>query len=187
MTKRKVMVIGAGGIGSFLIPLLDKTDLYQIVAYDPDIVEEKNLTYQNFTAVDVDKKKVDCMGERYSNVNPQPYPVLTAKQLKGFDLIVCCADNLDIRRTMYNAKNLKWLDLRAQGRNGAMISHLEDPKLYATFTSGPDGSFSCQGDTWDGDASGVHFMQVVIAGYGAQWIQRWFNKEEVFKHKLING
>lgn len=183
--KRKVMIIGAGGIGSFLIPLLERTKLYNLVVYDPDIVEKKNLTYQNFNEDDIDKKKVNAIAERY-NIDAQPYPVLTAQQLKGFDLIICCADNLDIRRTMYNS-NVKWLDLRAQARNAAMISHLEDPKLYTTFTSGPDGSFSCQGDTWEGKSEGVHFMQVVIAGYGAQWTQRWFNDEHVEKHFRING
>jgi len=182
---RKIMIIGAGGIGSFLIPLLDKTELYEMSVYDPDIVEEKNLTYQNFFKNELNKKKVDALGNRY-NIKANPYPVLTANQLKGFDLVICCADNLDIRRTMYNSK-CKWLDLRAQARNAAMISHLEDPKLYATFTGGPDGSFSCQGDSWEGKAEGVHFMQVVIAGYGAQWIQRWFNEEHVEKHFRVNG
>ena len=179
------MLIGAGGIGSFLIPLLDKVGIYDITVYDPDIVEEKNLTYQNFTKEDLDEKKVNAMSKRY-NVNAQPYPVLTAGQLKGYDLVVCCADNLDIRRTMYNSK-VKWLDLRAQARNAAMISHLEKPELYNVFTSGPDGSFSCQGDSWEGEPEGVNFMQVVIAGYGAQWIQRWFNGDYVEKHFRING
>jgi molybdopterin/thiamine biosynthesis adenylyltransferase len=183
--KRNVMIIGAGGIGSFFIPLLNRTKLYKLTVYDPDIVETKNLTYQNFEETDVDEKKVDAVA-KHCNISAQPFPVLTAKQLKGFDLVVCCADNLDIRRTMYNSK-VKWLDLRAQGRNGAMISHLEDPKLYSTFTTGPDGSFSCQGNSWEGDASGVHFMQVVMAGYGAQWVQRWFNGEDVKKHFTING
>tara|TARA_R110000744_G_scaffold51033_3_gene110114 strand:+ start:731 stop:1285 length:555 start_codon:yes stop_codon:yes gene_type:complete len=183
--KRKVMIIGAGGIGSFLIPLLDKTGLYTLDVYDPDIIEEKNLTYQNFDKTELDMKKVNAMSARY-DIKAHPFPVLTANQLKGYDLVVCCADNLDIRRTMYNSK-AKWLDLRAQARNAAMISHLEDPKLYTTFTSGPDGSFSCQGDSWEGKAEGVHFMQVVIAGYGAQWIQRWFNEEHVEKHFRING
>ena len=43
---RKVLVIGAGGIGGFLIPLLDKVGLYSITVADPDKVETKNLTYQ---------------------------------------------------------------------------------------------------------------------------------------------
>ena len=45
---RKVLIIGAGGIGSFLIPLLDKVKMYDITVADPDKVETKNLTYQNF-------------------------------------------------------------------------------------------------------------------------------------------
>ena len=39
---RKILIIGAGGIGSYLIPLLDKTGLYDITVSDPDTVEEKN-------------------------------------------------------------------------------------------------------------------------------------------------
>lgn len=183
--KRNVLIIGAGGIGSFLIPLLDKTGLYDMTVYDPDIVEEKNLTYQNFSSVEVSMKKVEAMGKRYK-LDAKPFPVLTANQIKGFDLVVCCADNLDIRRVMYNS-DVKWLDLRAQGRNAAMISYQEDPKFYNAFTSGPDGSFSCQGNDWDGKAEGVKFMQVVIAGYGAQWMQNYFIGNYVEKHFRING
>jgi len=29
-------------------------------------------------------------------------------------------------------------------------------------------------------------MQVAIAGLGAQWIQRWFNGEEVKEYTVIN-
>jgi|OM-RGC.v1.016646102 molybdopterin/thiamine biosynthesis adenylyltransferase len=185
--KRKVMIIGAGGIGSFLIPLLDKTDLYNITVYDPDVVETKNITYQNFDEEDVEKHKVKVMQERYPSIKAEPYKVLTAKQVKGYDLVICCADNLAVRRTLYASSGINWLDLRAQGRNAALISSLERPELYSSFTAGPDGSFSCQGDSWEGDSSGVHFMQVVAAGYGAQWIQRWFNNEDVKKHATYNG
>ena len=55
---RRVLIIGAGGIGSFLIPLLDKTNLYTLTVYDPDKVETKNLTYQNFEKDDVGRYKV---------------------------------------------------------------------------------------------------------------------------------
>ena len=39
--KRRILVIGAGGIGSYLIPLLDKTKIYDMVVADPDNVEKK--------------------------------------------------------------------------------------------------------------------------------------------------
>ena len=84
---------------------------------------------------------------------------------------------MSVRRTLYNT-SIKWLDLRAQGRNAALVSHRADSNMHDTLLTGEDGSFSCQGDSWDGTNKGVHFMQIVIAGMGAQWIQRYFNKEE---------
>tara|TARA_B100000161_G_scaffold264952_1_gene239452 strand:+ start:1022 stop:1588 length:567 start_codon:yes stop_codon:yes gene_type:complete len=186
--KRKILVIGAGGIGSFLIPLLDKVELYDITVADPDKVETKNLPYQNFGSGHVSLNKAVVMKDTYygSVSNASQYPVLSEKQMKGYDLVICCVDNIGLRRTMYNCKDLKWLDLRAQGRNAAMVSYTADPKMYDTLLAGEERSFSCQGDSWDGSNKGVHFMQVAIAGMGAQWIQRWFNDEEVCDFKVVN-
>ena len=79
---KKIMIIGAGGIGSFLIPLLSKvgTDRYTITVYDPDIVEEKNLTYQNFRKTEIGNNKALCMQKRYT-VTGLPYKVLSGQQL----------------------------------------------------------------------------------------------------------
>lgn len=181
---RKILIIGAGGIGSFLVPLLDKTGLYKLTVSDPDTVERKNLTYQNFGQEDVGKLKVMAMRDRFV-LSPSKYPILTEEQIMGYDLVVCCVDNLSARRMLYRA-SIPWLDLRAQGRNAAYISYKADPSMYDTMLSGPDGSFSCQGNSWDGSAKGVHFMQVAIAGMGAEWIQRWFNDEEVNGFGLVN-
>lgn len=38
---RNVLIIGAGGIGSFLIQNLDKVGMYDITVADPDKVEQK--------------------------------------------------------------------------------------------------------------------------------------------------
>jgi len=184
--KRKVLVIGAGGIGSFLIPLLDKVGLYDITVADPDKVETKNIPYQNFQQTDVGGNKALVMKDHYSLSKAIVYPILTEKQMKGYDLVICCVDNLGLRRTLYNTK-IKWLDLRAQGRNGAVVSHKADIKMYESLLSGSDGSFSCQGDSWNGTNEGVQFMQVVVAGLGAQWIQKYFIDEEVYDFKVVNG
>jgi len=184
--KRKVLVIGAGGIGSFLIPLLDKVGLYDITVADPDKVETKNIPYQNFQVTDVGNNKALVMKDHYSLTKAIIYPILTEKQMKGYDLVICCVDNLGLRKTLYNTK-IKWLDLRAQGRNGAVVSHKADIKMYESLLSGSDGSFSCQGDSWNGTNEGVQFMQVVVAGLGAQWIQKYFIDEEVYDFKVVNG
>ena len=102
-----------------------------------------------------------------------------------YDLVICCVDNLGVRRTLYNT-SIKWLDLRAQGRNAALVSHKADPKMYDMLLAGDDRSYSCQGDSWDGTNKNVQMMQIAIAGIGAQWIQRWFNKEEVKEYMVMN-
>ena len=183
---RKILIIGTGGIGSFLTQYLDKVGLYNITVADPDSVETKNLTYQNFKRGHVGQNKASVMMNEYETVNHySKFPILTEKQMQGYELVICCVDNLSVRRTLYNT-SIKWLDLRAQGRNAAMVSHLADPKIYDTLLAGKDGSFSCQGDSWDGTNKNVHFMQVVIAGIGAQWIQRFFNDEEVKDFMVVN-
>lgn len=189
---RNILIIGAGGIGSHLIRILEsvtgdgtKKGLYRIAVSDPDTVEEKNLTYQDFGTDDVGKTKVKCMKKHSQVVVTNPYPVLTETQLLGYDLVICCVDNLDARRLLYRSQ-VKWLDLRSQGRNAAYISYKADPSMYDTMLAGPDGSFSCQGDSWDGSTTGLHFMHIAIAGMAAEWIQRWFNGEAVNDFLVVN-
>ena len=189
---RNILIIGAGGIGSHLIRILEsvtgdgtKEHLYNINVSDPDTVEEKNLTYQDFKKEDIGKKKVTCMKKHSQVTVTNPYPILTENQLLGYELVVCCVDNLDARRLLYRSQ-VKWLDLRSQGRNAAFISYKADPSMYDTMLAGPDGSFSCQGDSWDGSSKGLHFMHIAIAGMAAEWIQRWFNGESVNDFMVVN-
>ena len=193
--NRKILIIGVGGIGSYLAPVLDKTGLYDITIADPDVLESKNLLYQNYSSAKFltseNKKKVEQLD--MVKANKIPYHILTQRQLLGYDLVVCCADNLAVRKLLYSQgfgkeAKIKWLDLRAQARNGALISYLTDKKFSETFLNGPDGSFSCQGEDFNKtkNASDLHFTHVVIAGYGAQWIQRWLNGDEVADKVIIN-
>jgi|TARA_R100000084_G_scaffold25746_1_gene9201 molybdopterin/thiamine biosynthesis adenylyltransferase len=202
--RRKILVIGVGGIGSYLVPLLHKSWCYDIHIADNDSVEVKNLLYQNYKQRDVGNLKVIGIKKLLQSTNhdfdiglaesnTSRYQVLTSKQLEGYDLVICCADNLAVRKLLYsqgfgdNAK-LKWLDLRAQGRNGALISYLTDEKFSETFLNGPEGSFSCQGDGFNTslNTKDLHFTHVAIAGYGAQWIHRWFNGDDVADKFIIN-
>ena len=183
---KKVLIIGAGGIGSFLMPLLDRIGEYDITVADPDKVETKNLLYQNYLPLHVGENKAQCMRDMHNNVGKaSPFPILTAKQMEGYDLVVSCVDNLGVRRTLY-LTTLKWLDLRAQGRNAAFVSHKADPKMYETLLAGPEGSFSCQAENWDGSGRNVNLMNAMIAGVGAQWIQKYFNNEDVKDFMTFN-
>lgn len=76
---QKVLVVGCGGTGSRLIPLVAqflKTCGWvlspEMVVVDDDIVEEKNLTRQNFVTMDVGKPKAQVLAQRYSRAYDIP-------------------------------------------------------------------------------------------------------------------
>lgn len=68
----KIVVIGAGGTGGYLIPHLyriafaDKKRKYRIIVCDGDIVEPKNLIRQNFVKQDIGRNKAAVLAERYA-------------------------------------------------------------------------------------------------------------------------
>tara|TARA_R110000850_G_scaffold83046_1_gene178304 strand:+ start:5234 stop:5854 length:621 start_codon:yes stop_codon:yes gene_type:complete len=188
LKQRKVLIIGAGGLGSYLSSFMariseNRQPLYDITIFDDDKVEEKNLSYQNFKVEDIGNFKVKVLDNTLginSISSKEEYQVLTSKQMQGYDLVICCVDNLAARRLMYKEGHgedcpVKWLDLRAQGRNGVLISYKVNPQLIVDLLSGADGSFSCQGGEWDGSAKDISAMHIAIAGIATQWIQRWFN------------
>ena len=190
METRKIMIIGAGGIGSYLASFLDRIGLYTITIYDEDDIEEKNLPYQNYDSLNVGDKKVNALMYHHRNIDGEPYMVLVKEQLENYDLIICCADNLAVRRLLYREGygpdcGNKWLDLRSQGRNAALISYKIDPNLMDTMLSGPEGSFSCQGTEWDGSPEGIDTMHIAIAGAATQWIQKWFNDNDDVIDKMV--
>tara|TARA_R100000734_G_C3316728_1_gene109360 strand:+ start:2006 stop:2593 length:588 start_codon:yes stop_codon:yes gene_type:complete len=190
MINRRVMIIGAGGIGSFLTQFLQKLG-YKITLWDDDGVERKNVGYQNFNVSDIGENKATRLALRYNNrVKDEPFKVLTEKQLQGYHLVICCADNLAVRRLLYrqgfgSEAKIKWLDLRAQGRNAALISYKIDPNLMDAFLAGEEGSFSCQATDWDGSPRGIDCMNIAIAGVATQWIQKWFNDNDDVIDKMV--
>jgi len=205
LKQRKILIIGAGGIGSYLVSFLERISerrqpLYHITIYDDDKVEEKNLSYQNFNVSDVGKTKVSVVGNsvgiKPAIINREEFQVLVSKQMHGYkgkhpyDLVICCVDNLAARRLMYKEGHgedcpVKWLDLRAQGRNAVLISYKVNPILIPDLLAGADGSFSCQNGDWDGSAKDVNSMHIAIAGIGTQWIQRWFNDNNDVADKMV--
>lgn len=67
----KIIVIGAGGTGGYVIPHLYRLGYVtnrsvRIIVCDGDIVEQKNLIRQNFIDQDIGKNKAQVQAERYS-------------------------------------------------------------------------------------------------------------------------
>ncbi len=70
-TPVKIVVIGAGGTGGYVIPHIYRIcfaaeRLTRVVVCDGDIVEQKNLIRQNFVLQDVGENKAKVLAERYA-------------------------------------------------------------------------------------------------------------------------
>jgi len=83
-------IIGAGGIGSYLIPCLVKTEK-DICIWDGDSFEEKNLSRQIFNSSDLERNKADALAEMYG-VKSEPKYFKISDSLKG-SLAFVCVDN----------------------------------------------------------------------------------------------
>ena len=67
----RVIVIGAGGLGSTFLPVLAASGIGNIVVYDADTVERSNLGRQLlYTEADLGKPKASAAADRLMAINP---------------------------------------------------------------------------------------------------------------------
>jgi len=64
-------VIGAGGIGSTLTPMIVRAGVERLTVWDNDTVEPVNLVMQNFCIKDLGRLKAMVLCERSLEINPQ--------------------------------------------------------------------------------------------------------------------
>ncbi len=100
----KVLVVGAGGIGTYTCLNLALMGVRQIDIYDGDIVEPHNLNRQVLYYDAVGKKKVEVLGERLekivrkgSKINMYPVFLESTNKLGKYDLIMSCLDSWKYR------------------------------------------------------------------------------------------
>ena len=130
----------AGGIGSNLLNILfdygynrKQFDYIntEIDIYDDDVVDLSNLLHQKFQIDDIGKAKVDVLADKYS-VNGIK-KLLTKEDLKDYDLVFCCVDNMVFRKDLYNygweledqkpnEKKFFWIDGRCTSRQCALFT-----------------------------------------------------------------
>lgn len=105
----KIIIVGAGGIGSWTALLLKKIG-YDVVIIDDDIVESFNLAGQFFKISDINLPKVDAL---YNNIKDFTNETVTKvnKKLVATDIItpdnqkpfriISAVDNMETRTMLY--------------------------------------------------------------------------------------
>ncbi len=146
LSKKKVVVLGAGGLGSYVSQMLIRIGVGFVRIIDRDIVDESNLARVSiYTRNDIGKPKASVVKERLANLNKDSrvdgiMENLTNsnanKLLAGFDVVVDCTDNMDSRYAInkFCMKNeIPWV----------YGSVLKDEGFSSTFTPSGKPCFSC--------------------------------------------
>ena len=107
LLNSKVLVIGAGGLGSHVLPLLVSSGIGHIGIVDDDKVSMSNLPRQTlYNIKDIEKAKVEAAKKHLRLLNPdvkiKTYQTRlnegNAKEIiKGYHLVIDCTDNFETK------------------------------------------------------------------------------------------
>ncbi|MEO9175471.1 MAG: TOMM precursor leader peptide-binding protein [Gaiellales bacterium] len=100
--RSRVLILGAGGIGSWLAQALAMMGVAELVVIDPDRVEERNRTRQPDPADAVGRRKVEVLGELVTRLRPGlsftgvdlrvEQPSDLSSLVEQVDVVASCAD-----------------------------------------------------------------------------------------------
>lgn len=193
----KVLICGAGGVGSYLIRNLSealKADIrgireiepLQVKVFDGDAVEEKNLMYANYDIEDLGQPKVASIKQRYSFDVENTFvdEALVKKIIEEYDFVILCVDNNDIRKLFYES-GINFLDLRATGKFISAFLVVRKSPEYQQYLDGREGASSCQFQH-DIDSRTIRFGNRVVAELGLSMLQDYLLGDEIYKEKIFS-
>lgn len=157
LAAARVLVAGAGGLGSALLPLLAGAGVAQITLYDPDRVEMHNLHRQTlYRMSDLGQSKAEAAARHLLALNPDCRVVPSATRLdpdiaraaiSDTDLVIDAADNFAVSYALSDlcravAKPLVSASvIGRQGHAGGFCGNA--PSLRAVFPDPPPVAASC--------------------------------------------
>ncbi|MFC0158357.1 thiamine biosynthesis protein ThiF [Mameliella alba] len=131
LAAARVLLVGAGGLGSAALPLLAGAGVGQLRIVDPDVVEESNLHRQTlYRMSDIGRSKVEAAAEALSALNPDcridPLqarldPALARAELSGADVVIDAADSFAVTYALsdlFLAGGVPLISASVLGRSG---------------------------------------------------------------------
>ncbi|MEE2759638.1 MAG: ThiF family adenylyltransferase [Candidatus Thermoplasmatota archaeon] len=198
---RKILVIGAGGIGGNLSQRLCRAVAFsggshphlKLTIMDADLVEERNLPHQPFSVRDVGKPKVEAIAKNLKRIGitrkrgvkvvPIAEDFSSDTDLSDYDLVVVAVDREEPRR-LVREKASNWLDLRATGDGLLLLSHEAPKSLVESIPSdenAPPASCQRPGAIESGN---IQFGFSEAASHGAEWIVQRLNGRKVPSNRM---
>jgi molybdopterin/thiamine biosynthesis adenylyltransferase len=125
----KIVVVGAGGIGSPTLLGLARLGIPKLSVYDDDTVEERNVTNQSYTIGSIGRPKSEVIAEQASEVGCEDVTHfnrrLTANDALTGDIIISAVDSMASRKEIYEAtKKSPYTKYLIDGRLGGQLISL---------------------------------------------------------------
>ena len=197
----KVLMIGAGGIGSLIGVAMTRKGIGFLDIFDDDYVEFKNLTRQIFTKKDIGKNKavqlvkmLSGQGLYNTTLRGFPYRFQEALEIKwdmsGYDLIICGVDNNPTRISVskYCSLNKIPLIMSAVSRDAStMYCAVQEPDKACFGCMLPQ---SVNDDSYPCNLPGIIDINQVVAGFSVYAVDTILMKryrEWNFKFVSLDG
>ena len=124
--KRNVLIIGAGGIGSWTALALAKTGVKEITVVDFDIIEAANFAPQFYNKNHNNKNKAEVLAQRIAEessglTNARFLPLtweeaMEEEVLTDIDSVIMAVDSMDVRKQIWTDVKFAGLDVVIDGR-----------------------------------------------------------------------
>lgn len=130
---QRITVIGAGGIGSFVVLALAKMGFGDITVYDDDVVSVENMNNQFFRHTDIGKPKVEALQQLVEDFTTMKITAVKARLdlSKGWaepqsGILIVAVDNMATRGHVFKHAEATGFDLIIDPRMSA-----EDGLVYS--------------------------------------------------------
>jgi ThiF family protein len=148
-----VLVVGCGGIGSWVGYFLGLAGVERLELFDSDTISDHNLNRLPFTPAHIGRYKSEALAELIRSARPEVQvrahgnfePESHSDELSRADAVVVSTDSLRSRRMVYNAANAA--PRRRRGRFEMAI-----PKYYELGADGHGASVSGAPAEWSTEA-----------------------------------
>lgn len=127
---KKIVIVGAGAIGSFVTLALAKMGYHNLHVYDFDTIDEANIGNQFYPTTAVGQPKTLALAEMihmFSGVKITTYEgKLDEKSPRlNADIVISAVDSMEVRKLIYDLADCYWLIDPRMGAEYAMMRVLK--------------------------------------------------------------
>lgn len=124
-TVAKILVVGAGAIGSQVVMCLAKMGFKDITVFDDDTVSEENISCQWYGPKDIGQRKSQALKERVADMTGAMIQNMNERfneesADQGYNIVVSAVDSMKSRTYIWN-----------RAKNFFKLTHYIDPRMSA--------------------------------------------------------